>query len=155
AIKGLQFVIIVGARSTFFIFSKIIVMKRRDFITTSSIAATALIAVPAKAVIGSEKTQESIPPGFTDDFELNEITVTELQEKIKSGTYTAEMLTEMYLQRIAAIDKSGPNINAVIEQNPDALNIAQALDKERKEGKIRGPLHGIPVLIKDNIDTAD
>ncbi len=90
-----------------------------------------------------------------DDFELNEITIQQLQEKMKSGNYTSEQITQLYLNRIEAIDKNGPRLNAVIEINPDAIEIAKAMDKERKEGKIRGALHGIPFLIKDNIDTAD
>src|SRR6476469_9879510 len=71
------------------------------------------------------------------------------------GTRTSRSITELYLKRIEAIDKNGPAINSVIEVNPDALSIAAVLDKERKEGKVRGPLHGIPVLIKDNIDSGD
>src|SRR5713226_543441 len=74
---------------------------------------------------------------------------------MNSGKYTARSLTEKYLRRIEAIDNHGPALNSVIEVNPDALAIADALDKERKEKGGRGPLHGIPVLIKDNIDTAD
>ena len=74
---------------------------------------------------------------------------------MQNGTYTSKSLTELYLKRIDAIDKKGPALNAVIEINPDALTIAESMDKERKEGKVRGPLHGIPVLIKDNIDTGD
>src|SRR5947208_3297297 len=74
---------------------------------------------------------------------------------MKSGRYTARSIAEKYLARIDEIDKRGPAINAVIEINPDALAIADALDKERREKGVRGPLHGIPVLIKDNIDTAD
>jgi amidase len=89
------------------------------------------------------------------DFELNEITINELQKKMQAGEATAVSLTNMYLKRIKEIDKKGPKINAVIELNPDAVDIASALDKERKVGKIRGPLHGIPVLIKDNINTGD
>jgi amidase len=72
-----------------------------------------------------------------------------------AGKLTAEQLTAMYLKRIEAIDKNGPKLNSVIEVNPDAISIAKAMDAERKAGKTRGPLHGIPVLIKDNIDTAD
>ncbi len=71
------------------------------------------------------------------------------------GETTSHAVVQRYLDRIAAIDKSGPTINAIIELNPDALNIADQLDAERKNGKVRGPLHGIPVVIKDNIDTAD
>lgn len=74
---------------------------------------------------------------------------------MQKGEYTARSLTELYLQRIEDVDKKGPSLHAVIEVNPDALAIADDLDKERKAGKIRGPLHGIPVLVKDNIDTGD
>ena len=88
-------------------------------------------------------------------FELEEITIGELQEGMKAGKYTARGIAEKYLARIAAIDKRGPAVNSVIEVNPDALAIADASDKERKTKAVRGPLHGIPMLIKDNIDTAD
>jgi len=88
-------------------------------------------------------------------FEFDEITIGELQEGMKSGKYSARSIAEKYLERIAAIDKSGPGVNSVIETNPDALEIAEALDKERKEKGPRGPLHGIPILIKDNVATAD
>lgn len=84
--------------------------------------------------------------------ELVEVTVPQLQAQMKSGKLTARRLTEMYLERIKQIDTK---TNSVLELNPDALTIADALDKERKKGKVRGPMHGIPVLIKDNIDTAD
>lgn len=88
-------------------------------------------------------------------FELDEFTVDELMHAMEEGKYTSQAITKLYLDRIAAIDKSGPTLNSVIEINPDALQIAAGLDEERKNGKVRGPLHGIPVLIKDNIDTAD
>jgi amidase len=78
-----------------------------------------------------------------------------LQQQMESGAQTARSITQLYLDRIAAIDAQGPSLKSVIEVNPDALAIADALDQERKSGKVRGPLHGIPVLIKDNIDTAD
>src|SRR5258707_12797495 len=86
---------------------------------------------------------------------LPEWTIADLNEKMESGELTARQVTELYLQRIAAGDKGGPYINSVIELNPDAVEIADGLDKERKAGKLRGPLHGIPILIKDNIDTHD
>ena len=86
---------------------------------------------------------------------LPEWTISDLQEGMESGELTARRLAELYTERISEIDKNGPYINSVIEMNPDALEIADTLDAERKAGKIRGPLHGIPILIKDNIDTAD
>jgi amidase len=86
---------------------------------------------------------------------LPEWTIADLNEKMESGELTSRQVTDLYLQRIAAVDKGGPYINSVIEVNPDALEIAEGLDKERKAGKLRGPLHGIPILIKDNIDTHD
>ncbi len=90
-----------------------------------------------------------------EPFELEEITLSALQDAMKSGKYTSRSITEKYLGRIEALDKHGPAVNSVIELNPDALSIADELDRERKAKGPRGPLHGIPVLIKDNIATAD
>lgn len=87
--------------------------------------------------------------------ELEEITIDQLQAALASGTLTARQLTEAYLQRIESIDRSGPTLRSIIEVNPDALSIADALDAERAQGRVRGPLHGLPVVIKDNIDTGD
>lgn len=86
---------------------------------------------------------------------LPEWTIAELQEKLESGELTSRRLAELYLGRIEAVDKNGPYINSVIELNPDALEIADTLDAERQAGKTRGAMHGIPILIKDNIDTND
>ncbi len=86
---------------------------------------------------------------------LPEWTISELQEKMEAGELTARQVAELYLQRIEAVDKGGPFLNSIIELNPDALEIASGLDAERKAGKVRGPLHGVPVLLKDNIDTHD
>ncbi len=88
-------------------------------------------------------------------FELAELSIAELQEGMQSGKWTARSIAEKYLARIEAIDRKGPGLRSVIEVNPDALALADALDKERKEKGSRGPLHGIPIFIKDNIDTAD
>jgi amidase len=132
-------------------------MKRRDFLTKTTLAAagTTLLATACNTNVTSEKKEEKPGDGFKDDFELNEITVAALQEKMKSGAYTSEKIIQLYLDRINKIDQAGPAINSVIELNPDALAIARSMDAERKSGKVRSPLHGIPVLIKDNIDTAD
>ncbi|HKI53274.1 MAG TPA: amidase family protein, partial [Anaerolineales bacterium] len=86
---------------------------------------------------------------------LPEWTIAELQEKMESGELSAHHITELYLQRIEEVDKDGPFINSIMELNPDALDIAKKLDEQRKGGKVRGPMHGIPVLLKDNIDTHD
>ncbi|MBV9625588.1 MAG: amidase [Acidobacteria bacterium] len=88
-------------------------------------------------------------------FAFEESTIEDLQARMKSGEISSRSLTEAYLARIDEVDKRGPRVNSVIEVNPDALSIAQALDQERKQKGIRGPMHGIPLLIKDNIDTAD
>lgn len=132
-------------------------MKRKDFLKNGSLAGLAFtsLAAGARPATSKKETIAATHSPAADDFELNEITVDALQQKMASGTYTAQSITELYLKRIETIDKSGPAINSVIEINPDALAIAIELDKERKAGKLRGPLHGIPVLIKDNINTAD
>ena len=88
-------------------------------------------------------------------FELDEISVAQLHDGMASGKFTARSIAEKYISRIAAVDQAGPRVNSVIETNPDALEIAEALDRERKDKGPRGPLHGIPVLVKDNIATAD
>ena len=88
-------------------------------------------------------------------FELEEATISQLQGGMRAGRYTARSLSEAYLGRIEALDRAGPMLRAVIETNPEALAIADQLDAERKSGRVRGPLHGVPVLIKDNIATGD
>jgi len=98
---------------------------------------------------------EETPPPAPAPFELEEMTISQLQEGMKAGTYTARQLVEKYLARIAALDQEGPALHAMLDTNPDALSIADTLDAERKEKGPRGPLHGIPILIKDNIATAD
>ena len=107
-------------------------------------------ALAAGRALAAESQASSVKP-----FEFDEATISGLQERMKSGEISARSLTQAYLDRITEIDKNGPAINSVIEVNPDAMSIAEALDRERKEKGPRGPMHGIPVLIKDNIDTAD
>jgi amidase len=129
-------------------------LNRRGFLKTGLTGAVAAATFPALA--GMERAVASpVPASDVQSFELDDVTIAELQEGMKSGKYTARSITEKYLDRIEAIDQKGPALKSVIEVNPDALSIADALDKERKAKGPRGPLHGIPVLIKDNIDTAD
>ena len=134
-------------------------MDRRSFIKTGSIASVAIGTTITACNTGNNnaKTPDSaasVVP-FDDKFELNEMTVDQLQQLMKDGKHTSRSITQLYLDRIAALDKNGPMINSVIELNSEALAIADAMDAERKNGKTRGPLHGIPVLIKDNINTGD
>ncbi|MBK8856373.1 MAG: amidase [Opitutaceae bacterium] len=94
-------------------------------------------------------------PPSEAEFSWLEATVAQLQAAMERGELTAVALTQAYLARIAQLDRAGPKLNAIIEVNPDALELAVQADRERAAGRIRGPLHGIPVLIKDNIDSAD
>src|SRR6266545_2559101 len=129
-------------------------IKRRDFIRIGMLSGVA-------AAVGCNRHPQSPVSGAPNQapavgsFELDEKTIADLQEAMKSGVLSARSIAEKYLSRIAAIDKQGPRLNSVIELNPDAVTIADALDAERKTKGPRGPLHGIPVLLKDNIDTAD
>jgi amidase len=127
------------------------IMQRRTFLRNTSI--TALMLPWALEACTSKKTEEAA--GIAPEVNLDEFTVVDLQEKMQSGELTSKAITEFYLKKIDQIDKHGPTINAVIELNPDALSIAAQLDLERSGNKVRGPLHGIPVLIKDNINTGD
>ncbi len=86
---------------------------------------------------------------------MQELSISEYQEKMTSGELTARQLAELFLEQVDSIDRSGPRLNSIIETNPDALGIASTLDEERQAGKVRSPLHGIPILLKDNIDTHD
>jgi amidase len=113
-----------------------------------AVAAAAVLAVACG--LGTPAPPRQSPP-----FELNEVSVRQLQDWMTTGRYTSRRLVELYLDRISQIDAAGPRLRSVIEINPDALSIADALDEERKARGVRGPLHGIPVLIKDNIDTGD
>ena len=130
--------------------------NRRSFLKSALSGGTVVSLMPLYPALGAAR--EIAPAISTPEvkpFELDEITIADLQDGMKSGRFTARSIVEKYHARIEAIDKQGPSINAIIELNPDALSIADALDRERKAKGPRGPMHGIPVLIKDNIDTAD
>jgi amidase len=132
-------------------------MHRRSFLKNGSLAGLTLTAVLSSAACNTtteNKQDDNTAANPDDQFELNEVTIDTLQEKMAAGTYTSRAITEMYLKRIEAIDKKGPTLNAIIELNPEALAMADAMDNERKGGKIRGALHGIPVLVKDNVNIA-
>lgn len=123
-------------------------LNRRGFLKTA--LSTGLIAAVAGKTSAFPETPPDVPA-----FELEETTIAELLDGQRSGKYTARSIVEMYLNRIEEIDRRGPVLQSVLETNPDAVAIADALDRERKEKGMRGPLHGIPLLIKDNIDTSD
>lgn len=125
-------------------------MKRRTFFKTTALSGS-VVALAGVAACTSQQPIETAKPDFAS-FDLNEATIDELQQKMVSGEISAESLCQKYLDRIALVD---PVLKSVIEINPDTITIARQLDEERKAGKVRGSLHGIPVLIKDNIDTFD
>jgi amidase len=126
-------------------------VNRRDFLKTGMAGGAAAWAVSATAGAGPA-LQEFSP---LRSFEWDEATISQLRSAMLAGRLTAAALTRQYLGRIGEVDQRGPKLNSVIELNPDAVSIAEALDRERKERGPRGPLHGIPVLIKDNIATHD
>ena len=130
-------------------------MDRRKFIVNASIAGLTLPAFLQACGTGEGPDTDPEQQFHPDDFPLQEIGVQELQKMVLDGKTTVRAITEQYLNRIKALDQHGPGLHSVIEVNPDALAIADAMDAELKGGKFRGKLHGIPVLVKDNIDTAD
>jgi amidase len=130
-------------------------MNRRKFVRKSVIGSIGLATVVSANPKERSSTSSSEARFSPQTFALDELTIADLQNGMASGKYTAQSLVARYLDRIEEVDKHGPAINSVIEQNPEASSIASDLDKERKTGRVRGPLHGIPILIKDNIDTHD
>src|SRR5450432_4341503 len=129
-------------------------MNRRNFLRKGTISGLGVTAVGFTSFhAGNKDLPESVNPLINQ--EIEEVSITTLQQKMGSGETTSAILTKSYLERIEKIDRNGPKLNSVIELNPDALHIAEGLDLERKQGKVRGPLHGIPILIKDNISTGD
>jgi amidase len=140
-------------------------MKRRNFLrgglagTALSLAAPALslarVESAAREGNGVEAAPVNSAAGTVKPFELEEMTIAQLQEGMRAGRFTARSLAKDYLERIDDVDRQGAAVNSVIETNSDAISIAETLDRERKAGRVRGVLHGIPILIKDNIDTGD
>jgi amidase len=134
-------------------------MDRRKFLLNGSLTGLGLkMAGRWSLAVGSSSTVHNTLSAQIQNapvLDLEEITAADLQKKMQSGEQTSVSITNAYLARIEKIDRSGPALNSIIELNPDALKIAVALDTERKQGKIRGPLHGIPILIKDNINSGD
>ncbi|MEP6993175.1 MAG: amidase [Acidobacteriota bacterium] len=127
-------------------------MNRRVLIRYGALGGAAALARPAIAKqTQTQAASAARPPAFA----LEEATVADLQKRMASGRDSARSLAEKYIARIEAVDGRGPTLKSVLEINPDALAIADGLDAERKAGKLRGPLHGIPLLVKDNIGTAD
>lgn len=129
-------------------------MHRRNFVKNTSLAGLSFALLPIISC-QSNNNNKTNDIKKNEPFPLKEITIDQLQRDMQNGTFTSESITQMYLDEIGRIDKNGPLLRSVIEVNPDAVTIARQMDSERKAGKVRGPMHGIPVLVKDNIDTAD
>jgi len=130
-------------------------LDRRAFLGRVAAASAAFAISPPATVFGADPLPPSVEPGLTMPPPADERGVADLAAALALGETTARALVEGCLARVEALDARGPTLRAVIERNPDALAIADRLDQERKDGKVRGPLHGIPILIKDNIDSAD
>lgn len=129
-------------------------MRRRDFVRHSALGGAALVGGGS---LGMNRNSSHAKPRGREgaDFDLEEATIVDLQRDMVTGKRTARSITEQYLDRIESLDHRGPSLHHMLDINPDALSIAQTLDRERAERKVRGPLHGIPILLKDNIDTGD
>lgn len=130
-------------------------MQRRNFIKNTSLAGLGIMSF--LGVNGSELESDPIEmlKGERQDFDLKETTIEWLQQKMSAGELTSAEITAWYFKQIETLDKAGPTLNSIIELNKDALVVAATLDAERNAGVVRSMLHGIPILIKDNIDTAD
>lgn len=130
-------------------------MKRRHFLKHSAMSGAALAPPAAVTATTTTTGRASTPTTPVPGFELDEMGIPELQEGLQSGRWSSAGLTQLYRERIEAIDRAGPALRSVLWVNAEAMDIAARLDDERKAGRLRGPLHGIPILLKDNLDTGD
>ena len=130
-------------------------MKRRHFLSLSAIGTTLVSSLGVLSCYANNSDEKSINQSLEGEFLFEEMSIDELQKMLDEGEISSEELVNAYIRRIELIDKNGPSINSVIEVNKDALRLARELDEERKAGRNRGLLHGIPIMLKDNIDTGD
>jgi amidase len=126
-------------------------IDRRKLLGIGAVAA----ATPVASGLLAERAQGAAKPAAPPHRELEDASIAELQASMKAGKLSSLELVRAYLDRIKALDTKGPKVNSILELNPQAEAIARSLDKDRRDGRVRGPLHGIPILIKGNIDTAD
>src|SRR3984957_1722470 len=126
-------------------------MKRRAFLATSIAAAAATASQTACQYVPATSASSNQPASF----ELDEISLADLAAGLEKGKWTSARLVQLYLTRIEAVDRSGPQLGSLLALNPDAASLTGTLDQERKNGHVRGPLHGTPILLKDNIETSD
>jgi amidase len=131
-------------------------LTRRDFVRLGAVGAAGAVLAPAACAPADYGAESGDAPWWVRaEFELEEATLAELAASMASGELTAADVTQLYLGRIVALDRVGPRLRSLIETNPEAEEIAERLDAERLSGTVRGPLHGIPIVVKDNFDTAD
>src|SRR5919112_3048014 len=130
-------------------------MDRRAFLGHAVVLSAAAVSSSSPANSAARWLRSRTGVSGSEPFPFEEATVAGLQAEMQAGRLTARQLVETYFERIQRLDRQGPELRSIIETNPDALSLADDLDRERKAKGPRGPLHGIPVLLKDNIDTAD
>ncbi len=133
-------------------------LDRRTFLKTTAVGSAAALTGVTTGCLPTDRGDQASRTELgwdIPDFELSEITIQQLREGQEAGRWTARSITQAYLERIEMLDRQGPTLRSVIETNAYALDLADELDEERRAGNVRGPLHGIPILLKDNIDTHD
>src|SRR2546428_672495 len=134
-------------------------VSRREFLKYGAVAAA--VAASSATILGSipEIRQETVTPTRLPQAgpasSIEEITIAQIQSMFAAGTLTAKSLVNSYLSRITALDQNGPQLNSILQVNPDALSIAGQIDQMRQSGTVLSPMMGIPILLKDNVDTHD